>query len=205
MGILELPVLDILKLGLVGLCFLLCLLSFYLLYTEQRRDGNPRRMILRSIYVFMGVTLLFFIGNAVIEIYKSNIQNDLIHQENETLKNENEILKANEKLYKRSWTINGTFELDYYDGGRDVKFYTIPPTDINTYVLRPGVTGFSITNFKPVIIDDEALFPVFGFQSDVYCSTETVDINSEGFENHIVKLNTPVSFIKIPVDGDTDE
>jgi len=54
----NLNVLEILRLGLAGLCFLLSLLAFWLIHLEQQRPGSPRRGILRAIYTFMGLNLL---------------------------------------------------------------------------------------------------------------------------------------------------
>jgi hypothetical protein len=54
----NLNVLEILRLGLAGLCFLLSVLAFWLIHLEQRRSGDPRRGILQAIYIFMGLNLL---------------------------------------------------------------------------------------------------------------------------------------------------
>ena len=194
----DLPILDILKLGLVGLCFLLCLLSFYLLHTEQKREGPPRKRILVSIYVFMAATFLFFLSSALMEIYKISETNSRVRNENETMKARIEDMEFKEKMYEKSYVINGTFNLDYYAGGKDIKFYTIPQTDINTYVENEGVTGFSITNFKPVIVDNEIRFPTFGFQSSSYCSQGTIDINDKTASDYVIKIDNPISFFKIP-------
>jgi len=51
----DLNVLEILRVGLGGLCFLLALLAFWLIWREQGRQGTPRKGILRAVYVFMGV------------------------------------------------------------------------------------------------------------------------------------------------------
>jgi hypothetical protein len=51
----QLDVLEILRLGLGGLCFMLSLLAFWLIHREQKRPGTPRRGLMRAIYVFMGV------------------------------------------------------------------------------------------------------------------------------------------------------
>ncbi|WP_156829910.1 peptidoglycan-binding domain-containing protein [Methylovulum miyakonense] len=60
-----LPIVDILQVGLSGLCFLLSVLSFQLIYREQHREANPRKGILHSIYVFMGTNFLVAILVAV--------------------------------------------------------------------------------------------------------------------------------------------
>jgi hypothetical protein len=54
----NLDILGILRLGLAGLCFLLSLLAFFLIYREQGRDGMPRVGITRAIYTFMAVNLV---------------------------------------------------------------------------------------------------------------------------------------------------
>src|SRR5260221_13919586 len=54
----DLDVLEILRLGLAGLCFLLSLLAFFLIYREQGREGKPREGITRAIYTFMAVNLV---------------------------------------------------------------------------------------------------------------------------------------------------
>lgn len=54
----NLNVVEILRLGLAGLCFLLSLLAFWLIHLEQTRPGNPRKRILQAIYIFMALNLL---------------------------------------------------------------------------------------------------------------------------------------------------
>jgi hypothetical protein len=54
----NLNVLEILRLGLAGFCFLLSVLAFWLIHLEQGRTGNPRKGILHAIYTFMGLNLL---------------------------------------------------------------------------------------------------------------------------------------------------
>jgi len=53
-----LDLLGILRLGIAGLCFLLSLLAFWLIYYEQRRESTPRKGILRAIYTFMSLNLV---------------------------------------------------------------------------------------------------------------------------------------------------
>lgn len=58
-GIFEnLNVLEILRVGLSGLLFLLSFLAYRLIELEQKREGSPRRGIIRTIYVFMGANFL---------------------------------------------------------------------------------------------------------------------------------------------------
>ncbi|RMI00773.1 MAG: hypothetical protein D6681_11160 [Calditrichaeota bacterium] len=59
----NLPVVDILKVGLSGLVFLFTFLAYRLLQQEQQR-GEPRDKILQSIYRFMwmSVLLAFLVG-----------------------------------------------------------------------------------------------------------------------------------------------
>jgi hypothetical protein len=54
----NLDVLEILRVGLSGLIFLLAVLAFRLIHQEQQRTASPRKGILKSIYVFMAVNLL---------------------------------------------------------------------------------------------------------------------------------------------------
>lgn len=54
----ALDVLEILRVGLAGLCFLLSLLSFWLIQREQRRESDPRKGILQAIYTFMLVNFV---------------------------------------------------------------------------------------------------------------------------------------------------
>jgi len=54
----SLNVLEILRVGLAGLCFLLSLLAFGLIHREQQRTSAPRKGILHAIYIFMSVNLL---------------------------------------------------------------------------------------------------------------------------------------------------
>ena len=53
-----LNVVQILRVGLAGLCFLLALLAFWLIQREQQRPGDPRHGILRAIYTFMVINIL---------------------------------------------------------------------------------------------------------------------------------------------------
>lgn len=197
----SLPILEILKLGLVGLTFLLCLLSFILLYTEQKRKGDPRKKIIVSIYVYMGLTFFFFIGNVGLDLYQSYRTEDELIDENKGLKSRVTELENKEKLFKKTWIINGTFNLDFNKGGKDISFFTIPPTEINTYVTNNGFTGFTITNFRAIIMNDEIVFPVLGFQSTSFCSQGTIDISDEASTKSIVNLNNPISFVPIHNNG----
>jgi hypothetical protein len=61
----NLNVLEILRLGLAGLCFLLAFLAFGLINNEQQYLGPPREGILYAIYFFLGVNLLTAILVAV--------------------------------------------------------------------------------------------------------------------------------------------
>jgi hypothetical protein len=54
----NLNVLEILRLGLGGFCFLLSLLAFWLIRQEQERPGDPRGGILNVIYSFMAANLV---------------------------------------------------------------------------------------------------------------------------------------------------
>lgn len=54
----NLDVLEILRVGLAGLCFLLSLLAFWLIQREQQRTSAPRKGILRAIHIFMSVNFL---------------------------------------------------------------------------------------------------------------------------------------------------
>jgi len=54
----NLNVLEILRVGLAGLCFLLSLLAFWLIQREQQRAASPRKGILQATYIFMSVNFL---------------------------------------------------------------------------------------------------------------------------------------------------
>ena len=54
----DLNILEILRLGVLGLCFLLSLLAFLLIRIEQQRDRQPRKGILQAIYIFVGTNIL---------------------------------------------------------------------------------------------------------------------------------------------------
>jgi len=54
----NLNVLEILRVGLAGLCFLLSLLAFWLIQREQQRSSSPRKGILHAIYIFMSLNLV---------------------------------------------------------------------------------------------------------------------------------------------------
>lgn len=54
----DLNVVEILRAGLSGLCFLLSLLAFWLIRQEQNRVHAPRKGILRIIYLFMAANLV---------------------------------------------------------------------------------------------------------------------------------------------------
>jgi hypothetical protein len=53
----NLNLLEILRLGLAGLSFLLSLLAFWLIHCEQQREATPRKGILKAIYTFMGINV----------------------------------------------------------------------------------------------------------------------------------------------------
>jgi hypothetical protein len=54
----NLNILEVLRVGLAGLCFLLSVLSFWLIQREQQRASSPRKGILRAIYTFTAVNFL---------------------------------------------------------------------------------------------------------------------------------------------------
>jgi hypothetical protein len=54
----NLNVVEILRVGLGGFCFLLSLLAFWLIRQEQQRSSAPRKGILNGIYTFMAVNLV---------------------------------------------------------------------------------------------------------------------------------------------------
>lgn len=64
----NLPVVEILKLGLSGFCFLLAYLSYDLLKKEQAKE-YPRDAILRLIQIFMGFALLLGILVGVLPLF----------------------------------------------------------------------------------------------------------------------------------------
>jgi hypothetical protein len=53
----NLNVVEILRLGLSGFCFLLSLLAFWLIRQEQKRSKDPRKGIVQVIYIFMAVNM----------------------------------------------------------------------------------------------------------------------------------------------------
>jgi len=57
-GFENLNVIEILRLGLSGLLFLFTVLAYRLINREQQRDGEPRRGILQTIFIFMGINFL---------------------------------------------------------------------------------------------------------------------------------------------------
>ncbi|MCC6726130.1 MAG: hypothetical protein IT258_16605 [Saprospiraceae bacterium] len=52
---------NFLKYGLLGVGALMALLAFYLIYTEQKRNNNPRKPILAATYAFMGFSVLILV------------------------------------------------------------------------------------------------------------------------------------------------
>src|SRR5438045_1835792 len=54
----QFSILDILRVGLSGLCFLFAFLAYRLVSQEQARPGAPRRGILTTIHLFIGSNLL---------------------------------------------------------------------------------------------------------------------------------------------------
>ncbi|MEH6526407.1 MAG: hypothetical protein V7723_10060 [Sneathiella sp.] len=62
---------EILKLGFVGIAFLLAVLAFLLLKTEQGKD-NPRPKMITPIYVFMVFSLLLAGAAMLLEVRKSD-------------------------------------------------------------------------------------------------------------------------------------
>src|SRR5215469_17736827 len=55
-------ILEILRLGLAGLCFLLSLLAFWLIYNEQRRESGPRKGVLHAVYAFIALNMVLALG-----------------------------------------------------------------------------------------------------------------------------------------------
>ncbi|MBN1649274.1 MAG: hypothetical protein JW874_14650 [Spirochaetales bacterium] len=175
----NLQILEILKLGLIGLGFLLCLFSFLLINTEQKRENGARKKVLKSIYVFMGVTILFFAGNLLLELIK--IQR--------------------EHVYEQTWTIKGTFDLDYDEGGSEIKYFTIPSSDITTFYSADGRTGYCISNFKPNVMNGKIVFPDLGFQSEKYSSMGNIQFSPEDVGNNPIVVHKPVQFREKPETG----
>ncbi len=54
----SLNILEVLRVGLSGLLFLLSVLAFWLIRREQDRKEEPRKGIIETIYVFMAVNLI---------------------------------------------------------------------------------------------------------------------------------------------------
>ena len=67
----------ILKLGFVGIAFLLAVLAFLLLRAEQGKD-SPRPKMITSIYVFMVFSLLLASAAMILEVRKSNTDDEEI-------------------------------------------------------------------------------------------------------------------------------
>jgi uncharacterized FlaG/YvyC family protein len=95
---------DILKLGVIGLGFLLALLAYRLLRAEQKRDTS-RPAIIRSIYVFMGFSLLLCIVGFFSEFAKDSASTDEttlteLKTDNQTKTKEIETLKEQNSQYR---------------------------------------------------------------------------------------------------------
>lgn len=60
----NLNVTEILGIGISGFAFLLVLMAFYLIFQEQKREGEPRKGIMKMIYNFMliNVGVMIFVG-----------------------------------------------------------------------------------------------------------------------------------------------
>jgi hypothetical protein len=201
-NLLEIPFLEILKLGLIGLGFLLSLFTFLLLRNEQNRDGAVRKNMITAIYVFMIFSFIFFVINTGFEIWNKMNTASKLAKNNEDLILEKEKLENQLAIFNESWTINGSFSIDYHAGGKDMKFYTIPPTEITTFVVSEGVTGFSLSNFKATVVNEDRFFPNIGFTSEKYDSKGAYEINRDydTFDDKMlfIKLNNPIQFMRKP-------
>ena len=63
----DLDVLEVLKLGFVGIAFLLAALTFLLLRAEQKVTPYPRDKMIKSISTFMAFSLVLAVGSLFIQ------------------------------------------------------------------------------------------------------------------------------------------
>ena len=63
----DLDVLAVLKLGFVGIAFLLAALTFLLLRAEQKVKPYPRNKMIISIFAFMAFSLVLAVGSLFIQ------------------------------------------------------------------------------------------------------------------------------------------
>ncbi|MCO6163271.1 hypothetical protein [Flavobacterium sp. NRK F7] len=75
----NLDVLKILGYGMSGFSFLLVLLTFFLLRAEQKREQEPRPLIIKMIWRFMLMTIFMVLVNGFISLPLFN-QNAKLHE-----------------------------------------------------------------------------------------------------------------------------
>lgn len=75
----NLDVLKILGYGMTGFSFLLVLLTFFLLRAEQKREQEPRPLIIKMIWRFMLMTVFMVLVNGFISLPLFN-QNAKLHE-----------------------------------------------------------------------------------------------------------------------------
>lgn len=84
----NLDVLKILGYGMSGFSFLLVLLTFFLLRAEQKREQEPRPLIIKMIWRFMLMTIFMVLVNGFISLPLFN-QNAKLHESVTQLSNNN--------------------------------------------------------------------------------------------------------------------
>ncbi|MBF02199.1 MAG: hypothetical protein CMP76_02770 [Flavobacterium sp.] len=90
----NLDVLKILGYGMSGFSFLLVLLTFFLLRAEQKREQEPRPLIIKMIWRFMLMTIFMVLVNGFISLPLFN-QNAKLHESVTQLSN-----NSNEEITK---------------------------------------------------------------------------------------------------------
>jgi len=91
----NIDILKILGIGLSGFCFLLVLLTFFLLRAEQKREADPRPLIITMIWRFMIMVtfLVIVVGLISLPVFSDNNRK------------ETQIAETHEQIQKQDSTI----------------------------------------------------------------------------------------------------
>ena len=65
--------LKALEFGVLGLCAITLLLVYGVLLAEQKREGHPRKDILRASYVFMAFSLALAVLNGYVQLREREV------------------------------------------------------------------------------------------------------------------------------------
>lgn len=105
-------ILEILKLGSIGLFFLLALLTYRLLANEQKK-AEPHKNMITAIYVFMVLCLLFGMAGLFVEPKNNPLLSTSSTCDNTAI--EREIALLGEEHRQRSSALNQKYDAAYQE------------------------------------------------------------------------------------------